>query len=296
MRACFGLSALWLLLAVTASGTDIYVDNVNGDDRRSGQSPDSSGLSGGPVRTISKALRLANKGDLISLADTGVPYRECIAVQGGFHSHTGPIAFEIHGNGAVLDGSLPILASAWEHVKGDIFRYQPRRGAYQQLFLRGAPAARKPVAGSTMPELQPLEWCLYGGQIYFRVEPGVAPYAYEASCAAHPVGITAYDVDGVIIRDLKIRGFQLDGFQAHDNVRRFSLLNVTSEYNGRAGFAIANSSKVALSQCSAQGNGEAQVYCEGVSLTTLIGGQFNSASAPEIVRLEGARLEREAAE
>lgn len=296
MRAYFWFPAAWLFFVAAANGTDIYVDNLIGDDRRNGQSPDSAGLSGGPVRTISKALRLANKGDLITLANTGEPYRECIALQGGFHSHTGPYAFEIHGNGAVLDGSLPILASAWEHVKGDVFRYQPRRGAHQQLFLRGAPAARKPVSGSIMPQLEPLEWCLYGGQIYFRVEPGVAPYAYEASCAAHPVGITAYDVDGVIIRDLKIRGFQLDGFNAHDNVRRFSLLNVTSEYNGRAGFAIANSSQVALSECAAQGNGEAQVYCEGVSLTTLLGGQFNPASAPEIVRLEGARVERAAAQ
>ncbi|MFP6575460.1 MAG: hypothetical protein VB912_09930, partial [Pirellulaceae bacterium] len=57
-----------------------YVNNETGDDRRDGRSPDLTGLASGPYRTITKALRVANRGDHIILAKTKTPYRESVTL------------------------------------------------------------------------------------------------------------------------------------------------------------------------------------------------------------------------
>jgi hypothetical protein len=88
---------------------------------------------------------------------------------------------------------------------------------------------------------------------------------------------------------LVVEGFHVDGVNAHDNVRSVDLVGVTSRHNGRSGFSIGGSSRLRLDDCSASGNGEAQVRTEGYSSTQLIGGKFDAASAPALVK-EGGRV------
>jgi hypothetical protein len=281
-------AAIWSVCAAAAPARDIFVDNVNGDDRRGGTHPESRGAAG-PCRSIAKALRIADPGDRIVIANTGEPYRESISVQGARHSGSDAFPFLIEGNGAVLDGTVSLSEAPWEHVAGNYFRTQPRLMSYQQLFLAGQPAVRKMAVNGRVPKLEPTEWCLLDGWIYFRVEEGKVPQGYDLACCGQTVGITLYDVHDVIVRDLAVRGFQLDGVNCHDNVRRSDLVNVAADLNGRSGISIGGSCRVRIDTCKAAGNGEAQVRVEGYCLVELLENQLDPASAPALVR-EGGRI------
>ena len=138
--------------------------------------------------------------------------------------HSGGLAgpLVIEGRGAVLDGSVPIRDEQWEHLSGDVFACRPARLGYQQLFLAGRAVVRRPVErhGSAAPSLEPLEWCFWRGQILFRVEEGQLPEMYQASCCGLQTGITLYYVHDVIIRDLLVQGFGVDGVAVHDRSLR----------------------------------------------------------------------------
>jgi hypothetical protein len=281
IAACLG----W---ASVAAGRDIFVDNVNGDDRRGGSSPTSQGATGGPCRTIAKALRIAAPGDRIVVANTGQPYRESITIQGARHSGSDAFPFILEGKGAVLDGSISLVDADWEHVAGHYFRTQPKLMSYQQVFLSGQPAPRKmPVAGR-VPKLEPLSWCLLDGWIYFRVEDGKLPQSYDLSCCGETVGVTLYEVHDVVVRDLALRGFQLDGINCHDNVRRSDLVRIAADANGRSGISIGGSCRVRVDSCSAAGNGEAQMRLEGYCLVEMLDNQLDPATAPALLREGGA--------
>lgn len=277
-------------LAASAMGRDIFVDNRNGDDRRNGSAPTPVGTVSGPVRTIAKAIRLCHgTGERIILINTGEPYREEVSVQGPGCSGTDVRPFEIIGNGAVLDGRATLVGGPWEHHRGDVFRIQPKFMSYQQVFLGDQLAVRRQPVDGLPPDLKPLEWCLLNGYIYFRVEPGKLPDSYDISCCGLKTGITLYNVHDVVISDLTIRGFHLDGLNAHDNVRGTDVSGVTSIENGRSGFSIGGASRVRLENCTAAGNGAAQVRVEGFSITHLLENMLDGASAPTLVQ-EGGRV------
>ena len=285
------LMSIFILLSLLsqAAARELFVDNLNGDDRRNGRSADSRGAASGPCRTIAKALRIAEAGDKIFLANTPEPYRESITLQAASHSGFGDYAFEIIGNGAVLDGTVSLEGAAWEFLGKDLFRMQPRLMSYQQLFLNNEPAVRQKVVDGKFPALKPREWCLHEGYIYFRVDPNYLPSGYDLRCCGMTIGITLYDVYDVVISDLTVRGFQLDGINAHDNVRRSDLIGVNCHYNGRSGISVQNSSRLRIEACTAAGNGAAQLRQEGFSIVQLIDNQLDAASAPAFVR-EGGKV------
>jgi len=286
----FILSLLLLSLTSTSLARDIFVDNRNGDDRRNGRTPTSEGAASGPVRSIEKAIRLCGGGgDRIILINSGEPYREQVAIQGPDCSGTANRPFEIVGNGCVLDGRETLVGAAWEHHRENIFRVQPKYMSFQQVFLGDAIAVRRFSTDGLVPELKPLEWCLLDGYIYFRVEQDKLPDSYDISCCGLKTGITLYNVHDAVISDLVVRGFHLDGVNAHDNVRRTDILGVTSTTNGRSGFSVGGASRVRIEECTADGNGAAQVRIEGFSILQLNGGKFDPASAPALVR-EGGRV------
>lgn len=289
------LLSLGLIFATvtTALARDIFVDNLGGDDRNNGETLRAQGKANGPTKTITKALRLVNSGDrIIIMAHKGEPYRESIAVQGGFSSGREGAPCEIIGNGAVLEGTTSLRDAEWESEGGDVFSIRPRLMAHQQLFLADKAAPRVNASGGTRPELKEGEWCLFEGKIYFRCEPGRIPSAYAPACCGLQSGITLYEVHDLVISNLTIRGFQLDGVSAHDTARRVDLVGVMSVDNGRSGFSIGGASRVRLDDCTASGNGKAQVRTEGHSITQILGGKFDEATAPA-VQSDGGKVVRE---
>jgi hypothetical protein len=226
---------------------DIFVSNIAGDDRSSGDVADTSAPGRGPVRTIAKALRLAQPGDHVVLAAMGPPYRESVGISGLRMSGVdGDLPLVIVGNGAVLDGSVPVPDGAWEFYLDDTFRFRPVRLAHQQLFIEDRPAVRRPATSLDfkVPKLEPREWCLTGGYIYFCVEPGKLPQDYRPTYAALPTGITLYKVHDVEIGDLTVQGYQLDGINAVDGAFDVLLSGVTCRGNGRSGLSVGGSSRV----------------------------------------------------
>jgi len=243
------------------------------------------------VRTITKALRLALPGDRVVIENTGEPYRETLSLVGDHNSGEPGAPFIIEGNGAVLEGSAPVPSDAWEFHHGDVFRFRPERLSHQQLFLAGRPAVRKPIASLDwrLPELEPLEWCLTGGYIYFRIREERLPADFEPSYASLQTGITLYHVHDVVISDLVVQGFQLDGVNAHDGVRGAQLSRLVARGNGRSGISVGGSSKVQIADCLIGDNGAAQLRTEGYSQTRVADTDLVDNTAPATA-IQGGRL------
>jgi hypothetical protein len=158
MRTRIGFCLILVLWSIPAAGREIFVDNRSGDDRSTGQQLRNTPAQPGPVRTLARALRLAQSGDAIVLAKTGVPYQESISLVGSRYSGTPQQPFTIRGNGAVLDGSTAIPSEAWKPYEAAVFRFRPRLMAHQQLFLDGRPAVRV-IAVATACRWSPCRCC-----------------------------------------------------------------------------------------------------------------------------------------
>lgn len=265
---------------------DWFVNNRGGDDLFSGQI-EQTGTLDGPVRTITRALRMARAGDRIVLANSGEPYRESVSLVGGPHSGLPGHPFVIEGNGATLDGRTIIPPEAWESYHGAVFRFAPRRLAYQQLYLNNKPALRHPTPrGGALPKLAPLEWFLDGGYLYFRIEDERMIDDYALSCAVEKTGITAYKVHDVVIQNLTIQGFQIDGIQVHDSVECL-VGGVVSRGNGRTGIAVVGASRARLDRCMLGDNAEAQLLVEYPARATVLECDLLPKAAPPIINRGG---------
>lgn len=282
---------LLIVAGRTTLARDIYVDNLAGDDLNSGHAPRSIGGRTGPCRTIAKALRLAKPGDHIVLAKTAEPYRESITLGGARLSGYPDFPLTIEGRGAILDGSAPVPPRAWEHFRGDVFRFRPPRLRFAQLFLDGLPAERVMPEPNTqrLPPLKPLQWTFLDNYIYFRVEETKLPDQYALSYARHSVGITLYNVQNVVVSDLTVQGYQLDGINAHDGVFGADLMGVTARGCGRSGISVGGASRVQIISSLVGNNGAAQVRTEGHCELRIFNSNLLENTAPPIVR-KGGRI------
>lgn len=289
MHRSFAAAFFCIVFVVTAglstigSARDVYVNNIAGDNQRNGGSPRSEGSSSGPVRTIARALRIAGPGDRVILVDTGEPYRESITLQGRRNSGVTSQPFFFVGNGAILDGSEAFPDDEWQHYRGNVFR-AIATGRFYLLYESGKPLARREVTRSRVPKLEPLEWCKSGHYVYFRVEDGKLPVDYDLSFTDKEVGITLYQVQHVVISDLIVQGFRLDGVNAHDGVFSTRFVGVTARGNGRSGVSIGGASRVGVEACVLGDNGTAQLRTEGRCRVRLVANELLENTAPAVVR------------
>ncbi|MEX0866061.1 MAG: right-handed parallel beta-helix repeat-containing protein [Pirellulales bacterium] len=286
---CLLLFALGGLDAVCA--TTLYVDNMRGDDRFDGLSERNAGGAQGPVRTIDRALRIASHGDRVVIANTGEPYRESISLYGNRNSGHPELPFLIEGNGAILDGAAPIDHRAWRHVRGNLFRFRPTAISYQQLYSDGVPLEKIDVdpARPLIPQLKPGQWCVLGDHIYLLVDDGRLPIDYALSHTARQTGVTIYSVRNVIVTDLVVQGFRLDGVNVHDLSRDVLLSGITARGNARSGVSVGGSSHARLAGSVIGDNGAAQVRTEEYGLLEVIETELIDNTAPKW-RVDGGRL------
>jgi hypothetical protein len=264
------------LVANSASARDFHVNNVFGDNQTNG---------------INRALRVCDKGDRIILANTGVPYREMLALSAGKHWGYRSLPLTIVGNGAILDGTAEVPPRAWEHIGKGVFRFQPGLISHQQLYLDGKPATRRAAdpTGRLSLKFEPLEWMLFEGAILFRPEDGRLPDEYALTYAKLQTGITLYHVRHVRIENLIVQGFELDGINAHDGCYDVILTNVTARGNGRSGMTIAGSSQVIVRDSLIGDNGRAQLRVEGYSTARLEQSEIVANTAPAF-EITGGKL------
>ncbi len=255
-----------MLIGINAEAKTVYVNNTMGDDRFTGEREDFDVVEAGPVRTIARATELARLGDTISLADTGVPYQECVSlINKNASGINAEFPFILDGNGASLDGRVTVEHEKWEHFKeiykdvkdnppeyqGDIFRlhvakYYPNAVCYCMLFVDAMPVQNKPSEPMESPvgQLNELDAALYEGYLYFRPEKGKTPEDYKLEITALRTGITLNHVDHVVIRNLIVQGFQLDGISLANSATNVVIEQCTIRGNARAGMSVGWGSDV----------------------------------------------------
>jgi hypothetical protein len=273
-----------------AIARDIFVDNVSGDDKNTGLHANSQGDTNSPVHSIAKALRLASAGDRIVLAKSDLPYHECVSLVGVRHSGAARLLpFILDGNGAVLDGSAPVPPDRWTHYRDNVFRFRPKTLIRPVLFLDGRSLQPLPLpqSAASPPKLMPLQWCAIEGAIYFAVESSRLPPDYKLSYAELPTGITLYQVDQVVIRNLTIRGFQADGVAAAVGARNVVLDNVTCTANGQSGVCVQGGAQVEIDSCRLAGNGRSQLSTLASSETHVWASELVNDTAAGWVDLGG---------
>jgi hypothetical protein len=293
MRTGLAFTVFMAALVICRSGytRDLYVNNVIGNDRISGLREEPSEQQG-PVRSIQRALCIAQPGDHIHVAATDRPYREQISVSGPCLRGRADRPFVISGNGAVLDGTVVAEQGAWQHVAGDVFSLRPRRLTFQQLYLGATPAKRVRLVDFTDVDalLQPLQWALVSDAILFRVEKDQLPAAYNLRHAGLQTGITLYNTEHVRIENFVVQGFQQDGINAHEMVRDCVMTSVECRANGRSGISAGGISRITIQNSNLYDNGVAQLRVEGQARVTLENSDV--AESPDSLRfdVEGGAL------
>jgi hypothetical protein len=158
------------------------------------------------------------------------------------------------------------------------------------LFLGGIPAVRLAAKDDEpLPDLKPLEWCLWRQAIHFCIEDGVSLRSYDLSFAAHPVGITLYEVRNVVVVNLTVQGYQLDGVNAHDGATDCSLVGLVCRGNGRSGVSVGGASRVDLRNCTIGNNGVTQLRVEQKGKARVESSQLLETGVAPVI-LDGGRL------
>jgi hypothetical protein len=268
---------------------DIYVSNTQGSNYFDGNQAVAYSNVTGPVKTITRALELARRGDRIIIQDTGQPYRESITLSGPRHSGTASLPFTISGNGAVLDGSVAVPTDTWEFYRGETFRFRPKRKTYLQLFFNSKPLVKRQIDANTdgPPDLKTLEWCMHRGWVYFCTEKGKLPDTYRLTQTGARVGITMYRVDHVVVDGLVVQAFQLDGINAHDQVRYAQLSGLTCRGNGRSGVSVGGASSARIMNSLIGNNGRSQVRLDYPAALDLVSNVILDNTAPSFVNNDG---------
>lgn len=280
-----------LLIGSAANARDLVVDNLRGSDSQNDRGLVAGPPTFGPYRTINRALAGAQSGDRIVLTNTEQPYRECISLSGPRHSGSESAPFEIVGNGATLDGTVAPAMNRWRAVGGGVWELTDAPAGHGLLLSGGRPLPRVAVTdGGDVDRLQPLSWMRVGPRIYFRPEAMRGPFDYPLEVTDQTTGITLYDVHNVTIRDLVVRGYRIDGINAHDRALDIVLLSVTSRQNGRSGITVAGASRVTIGATLSEQNGESQLRVEGRGIASLGTVDFAEALAPAIVTEDAGRV------
>ena len=214
-RCLVSCLCLTLFFVTTAEAKNLYVNNVGGSDSQDGRASNGSGGKSGPVRTISRAIQIAAKGDTIHVAKTTDPYQESISLQGGRNSGLVGKSFRIIGDGVVLDGRTEVPNDDWQLVSDNTYS-TPAPSPYTILYLGNKPAERVVLEDdvSDVPALEEEQWCLVNRRIYFRTNRTKLPREYDLTYNTRRVGITLVNCRHVIVQGFVIQGFQLDGINA----------------------------------------------------------------------------------
>ena len=221
---------LTLLLAGEAAGATIHVNNVTGNDTRTG----ASGAE--PVATLRRAVQLAQAGDTILLASTGVPFRESLSITSG-HGGKPDAPLVVEGCGAVLTGLRDVPPDAWQRLSNGIYFQPLRRFGANNPYLVGH-EGRIPSSRGGLSNLAPGQhyWATNG--VYFLPEPGRTPADYALKGLLLGEGVAIRDASYVTVRNLTCEYFSNDGFNVHGESRGLLFENIVSRHNGDDGFSI----------------------------------------------------------
>lgn len=102
-------------------------------------------------------------------------------------------------------------------------------------------------------------YAVHHGRVYYRARKNEDPPNMPFSIAQDTTGVSLYGVEYVIVQDLILQHFRLDGLNAHDLCKHVIVRKVVSRANARAGMTVTGSSSVTIVECTVQANQEASV-------------------------------------
>jgi hypothetical protein len=250
------LCLLTLSLA-SAAARSLHVDPVAGDDTQDGVAA--------PVKTIARAILLAQPGDTVNLAPA--TYYETVNL-GNKHGLPGqPIT--VDGHGAVIDGSDPIVAAEWESLGGGLFRKtggMRASGSYlgRWYFLwngsmnrmgRTSKGPRAPF--KKVEELLPDEWTYVEAENAFYLKLPEGKKLEEAGIRspnrANGVSLSRSGAH-LVVRNLTCTHVYNDGFNIHGDQVDIIFENITAIECGDDGFSAHETGECRIDGFTSIGN------------------------------------------
>ncbi|AMV21525.1 right-handed parallel beta-helix repeat-containing protein [Planctomyces sp. SH-PL14] len=248
--------------AEPSAGRDLHVDPVEGNDAGDGLQK--------PVRTIGRAIRLAQPGDTIHLRP--VEYRD----QATFLDKSGapgrPITLD--GHGATLNGCDPLDAAAWTEVSPGLYRHDNLLSLTDAIIGRwfflqnGKPnrmerCSKGPSQPLKAPEaLQPGEWTFVKNEE--RTKAARPGYIYGTFWIRTAEGQSLAEAG--IEAPLRMAGVSMHGTCSHLVIR-----NVTSIHPYNDGFNLSNCRDVTLENIRAIDCGDDGISAHGECDYTVTG-------------------------
>jgi hypothetical protein len=296
----FAVVAVWFGVGAAACGRDIYVDNAAGDDRYDGGSRTAQYGRRGALRSLQRATTIARPGDRILVLNTGMSLRESVAIDGRRQPGGTPgYPIVIEGNGAVLDGTIPVEPGDGNAFGFGLFRLDDVGGpthARDWLFVNGTPAPRGRDGSSTArPQLAVGQFAVWQGWFAFRAEPGKTLADYRFAFSKRDCGVAVYRSGYWKIRDLTIRGFRGEGVQVRGPCTEIAFERCRFEFNGHAGAAVGNLASPTFADCHATHNGRVGVVVNNHARLKLERVKLSDNPKDSIVEI-GARVETIAGE
>lgn len=225
---CLAFCLCFALLPIAPAG-DYYVDNVKGDDRRSGTSGEL------PLRTLAHAATMLAPGDTLHIKNTATPYCETLQLHGFCASADKPIVIE--GNMAVLSGLLDVRGEKWEDQGGGLWflsRKKMPANCRPQLLLESTPLMLAPAADKLT------EGTYFWGEagILFFPPSNLTPASMPLFASQIDSGVAVSNASYLVIRNLVSEWHANDGFNIHGDSQCVVFENIVSRYNGDDGFSI----------------------------------------------------------
>jgi len=237
-----------------------YVNNRTGADANDGLAATQQGDSG-PLATIMEAVRKCDPGSLITIANTGLDYREGVNIE-GFKKGLAERPLVINGNGCTVNGLVVVAAERWTKLKDDIYWFENRlpNGKFGIMPHSNWLASWKHqgwfdhelapniffVDGRPAPHVKSLEQIPPGGyfydtlaeprRIYFRLPAGMTKL--EEVKTEFPLNLGVYISDDyVVVRNLRSIYSADDGFAGFWGVG-VVFQNIYGGYNADQGISL----------------------------------------------------------
>jgi hypothetical protein len=262
--------------------SEIQVDPAAGSDANDGRSQ--------PVKTIARAIRLAQPGDTIHLKP-GTYFESADFINK--HGQPGkPITLD--GHGAVLEGSEPVTSREWEQVEPGLYRKTKLYKATDDAIVcrwfllwngkmnrmhRCSKGPSEPLKSAA--DLQPGEWTYVKTEdaFYLRLAPGEnldqANIRYPARSSA-----VSYSSSGSWITVKNVTGTHVynDGYNVHGAQRHLVFENITAVECGDDGFSAHEDADCQIDGFTSIGNatglcdtGTSQTHYRNVTIEDCVG-------------------------
>ncbi len=249
---------------------DLYVNPEKGDDKANGLAAELA-EGNGPVKTLSKGLKLVKAGDTLHLAPT--TYRETLQLNDTAGEEGKPIV--IDGHGATINGSDPLRTDVWTEVSSGLYKSEKFLSQLQEsddparlmrVFLifdgkiqhMGRTSKGKKLPFKKPEDLQPGEWTFddESKSFYIKVDGKLEDAKVEAPYRMNGVAIHGGKggVMHVIIRNLTCIHAINDGFNFHGKCHDVVLENIAAYENGDDGYSAHDNCDTTVNGFRASGN------------------------------------------